>query len=171
MFGSKPVVDYTIPRQIIRPLHLPVLKPGESCPRSSASAVDLAAFGGISLGAVGPVHPIIGEVGARQANPIAASAEGGLYGVKTLWYSRASYQGPVLIRGQRLDAPGTITFGESPQLGFLVDGGIPNGTRGVGVRSWPGGTFVARAGCYGFQVDGTSFSYLIIMSIRVPGSD
>jgi hypothetical protein len=153
---------------IIRPLHLPSLRPGEPCPTTKGSRVDLAGFGGIALGTRGPVHPIIAAIGARRGNAIADGGGRGMYGVKTLWYAEASYSGPVLIRGQRPDGAGTITFGEGPQWGFLADTGTPSGVKANTVRSWPGGTYVKSPGCYGFQVDGTSFSYRITLAIRVP---
>src|SRR4051794_17299604 len=48
-------------------------------------------------------------------------------------YSRAiaswAYQGPVLVRGQRLDAAGPVTFGEGPQFGFLADSAVVGDTQ------------------------------------------
>lgn len=92
------------------------------------------------------------------------------YAVKTLWYARRAYRGPLLIRGQRLDGAGTVAFGEGHQLGFIADTGTPSGGKSVEPRSWPGATWVRTPGCYGFQVDGTTFSYQIILAIRVPQS-
>lgn len=162
-----PAAVVTIPQDLNRPLHLPVVAPGAPCPRSPTRHIDTKDFGGVSLGTTGPVHPIIAEPGARR-DVVRLVPWHGWYGPKTLWYARDSYSGPVLIRGERLDRPGTVSFGESPRYGFIADAGNPSGSGRIGVRTWPGATWVRSPGCYGFQVDGASFSYTITLDIRSP---
>jgi hypothetical protein len=168
--GAQPVV-YSIPQQIVRPLHLPQVQAGRRCPTVPERMVTVrngtgGGFGGFSLGTVGPVHAIVGGPGGVGV----AYRSGRWYSVKTLWYARRSYQGPVLIRGARLDGPGSVVFGEGHTLGFLADTGSPGHVVGV-LRSWPGATWVRAPGCYGFQVDGTSFSYTLVLAIRAPLSN
>lgn len=122
--------------------------------------------------APGPVRPVIAAPGARHGVAVfQGSKTDSWFGIKTLWYSLASYQIPVLIRGSRLDAPGRIAFGEAPTSGFQSDTGSPYPhVRGL-MRSWPGATFVKEPGCYGFQVDGLTFSYHLVLNIKVPTFD
>jgi hypothetical protein len=77
------------------------------------------------------------------------------WSVKTLWFSRPGYTGPVHIRGKRLDGDGEVGFGEAPELAALVlPPGLVEANQANGYREWPGGTFVHSAGCYGLQIDG-----------------
>jgi len=41
--------------------------------------------------------------------------------------------------------------------------GPPTLDNGATVREWPGSTWVKAPGCYAFQVDGTDFSYRLVM--------
>lgn len=161
---------YAIPQRLDRPLHLPRIQPGQPCPTTHGHKVDFRAFGGFSLGTAGPVHPIIAAplIPLRHGVAVADRADN-WYSVKTLWYALKKYQGPLLIRGARLDGPGSVTFGGAHTLGFLADGGTAAGKRGsVGMRSWPGGTWVREPGCYGFQIGGSGFSDVLVLSIRGP---
>ena len=86
----------------------------------------------------------------------------GWYGLKTLWLTMPAYQGPALIRGGRIDAPGAMAFGEGPVVGELV---IPPGdtlNENSGFRTAPGGTYFKASGCYAWQVDGIGFSTIIV---------
>ena len=74
--------------------------------------------------------------------------------------------GPVLIRGRRLDGPQLVRFnGEKlPSSELRIESGEtvswqgqPPGSRGV-----PSGVRIIAPGCYGFQIDGTSFSRIVI---------
>jgi hypothetical protein len=158
-----------IPRALRRPLHLPRVGPDWSCPTSSGHRIDNGQFGGIALGP-GPVEPLIAMAGDLERGVIAFSRRHGWWSAKTLWFSHPRYQGPVLIRGRRLDGRGRIVFGEDPSL---IDPQLPpkptiNGTNGW--REWPGGTFIRSLGCYGWQVDGSDFSHVVVFrAIRRKG--
>lgn len=95
----------------------------------------------------------------------------GLYGVKTLWISKSSYNGPILLRGKRLDATGQVVFGDGNQDGphELTSVQIPPGGDSRiyehGYRSWPGGTWVHAPGCYGIQADGTNFTSRFVVQL------
>ena len=89
----------------------------------------------------------------------------GWYGFKTLWLTMPSYQGPVLIRGGRIDAPGALAFGEGPDVSELV---IPPGdtlNEVNGYRTAPGGTYFRVPGCYAWQVDDVGFSTIIVFRV------
>lgn len=91
---------------------------------------------------------------------------GGWFGLKTLWYVAPSYKGPVLIRGSRIDGDGLVGFGENPFIGHLIfpAGPTVNDTAD-GYRTAPGGTYVAGPGCYAWQIDGLSFSDVIVFGV------
>jgi hypothetical protein len=96
----------------------------------------------------------------------------------TLWISRPSYDGPLLVRGGRLDRRGTIGFGEELPLRTafrLPAGGWPR--TGIGPRK--GGTAlragwrvtsvptpIPAPGCYAFQIDGLGFSYALAFGVQ-----
>ena len=156
----------SVPAALMRPLEFPLLKVGQACPASHGSELDGDGFGGIALGA-GPVRPIIaGEPVGDAVNGIAdlinPTSVPPWLGVKTLWASVPAYQGPVVIRAKRLDAPGVIAMGEAPTVTTLVVPPGPTLNGGSGWRTAPGGTWVMAPGCYAWQVDGLTFSYVIV---------
>jgi hypothetical protein len=79
-----------------------------------------------------------------------------------------AYQGPVLLRGSHLDGPGPVGFGEQPLVSALIIPPDPTLNEADGYRMSPGGIYVTRPGCYGVQVDGTRFSYLIVLETPAP---
>ena len=98
--------------------------------------------------------------------------------VRTLWISRPSYNGPVLVRGRRLDRPGTLGFGTTtpPRESLRLPAGA-----WTGIRVDPGGeevhaqagwrvavmpTQIRQPGCYAFQVDGLGFSYTLAFGVQ-----
>lgn len=98
--------------------------------------------------------------------------------VRTLWISRPSYDGPVLVRGGRLDRAGALGFGEDLPLrrslrlpaggwsGIRIgrrEGGL---ARRAGWRVTAVPTLVRSPGCYAFQVDGLGFSYVLAFGVQ-----
>ena len=96
--------------------------------------------------------------------------------VRTLWISRPSYDGPVLVRGGRLDRPGALGFGaslrESLRLpagswaGIRVDSGGEGADARKGWRVAVMPTQIRGPGCYAFQVDGLGFSYVLAFGVQ-----
>jgi hypothetical protein len=81
------------------------------------------------------------------------------------WSSAPSYTGPVLIRGRQLGGTGAVGFGEGrvpyDELQLLAQGmSTPRGLGGG--REWLSFTRVRSPGCYAYQVDGTSFSTVVV---------
>jgi hypothetical protein len=153
-----------IPEALRRPLAFPSVRPGDECPTTSGRHFDSGQFGGLALGE-GPVQPIVAGGGLAPQGILTFRSIGvsrGWYEIKTLWFARPEYRGPVFIRGRQLDGPHTIVSGEGhtlvdPQLG---PGDTLNGIEGW--REWPGGTSLRTPGCYAWQVDGTDFSQVIV---------
>ena len=96
--------------------------------------------------------------------------------VRTIWVSRPSYDGPVLVRGGRLERPGALGFGSRAR---------PRKKLRLPLRSWPRGdaprtverapkgwramgvpTRIRAPGCYAFQVDGLGFSYVLAFGVQ-----
>jgi hypothetical protein len=157
-----------------RPLRLHRLAPGAACPVSQIDPrIDwerINIFGGSGIGR-GPVYPGLGGSGGRMyARPDVQY--GGIWaGGKVFWYVRASYQGPILIRGRRLDGPQWLRFnGRSlPPRELRIKPhetvaweGQPVGSRGV-----PSSVRVRAPGCYGVQIDGTTFSRIVVFTADV----
>lgn len=73
------------------------------------------------------------------------------------WSASGGYGGPLLIRGRQVGSAGAVGFGEGhvpyDELQLLA---------GAGGHSWQSFTRVQSAGCYFYQVDGTSFSETIV---------
>jgi hypothetical protein len=93
------------------------------------------------------------------------------WAVATLWVSRPSYDGPVLVRGGRLDRPGRLGFGSGvrPRWELRLPAGGPWPSQPVDIPpSWRAAkipTRIREPGCYAFQVDGRGFSYVLPFAV------
>jgi hypothetical protein len=154
-----------IPAVLGRPLHFPVLRPGQRCPASPGERVNNFNFRGIALGSA-PVRVLIAGIGALrrgEADLINPTSSPPWQGLKTLWFSVPAYQGPFVIRAKRLGHPGPVALGEAPTVAPLV---VPPGPTLNGTGGWreaPGGLWVRTPGCYAWQVDGLTFSEVIVV--------
>jgi hypothetical protein len=163
-------------RKLHRPLHLPRLAAGEACPVSPIDQrVDwerINIFGGPGLG-LGPVYPGLGD--DRHLTTRGPAADG-WFSDKVFWYVKPSYRGRALIRGRRLDGPGSVHFVRSRHTDGLPrelhitrheigswTGQPPPGSRGV-----PSGLSIRASGCYGVKIDGTRFSRTIVFTASTP---
>jgi hypothetical protein len=155
-----------------RPLHLPRLAAGAPCPVSPVDKrIDWsrAQFPGSPGVGRGPVYPGLGSTnGVLTATP--DTQYGGPWaGQKVFWYVRPSYRGRALIRGRRLDGPQRLGFNGArlPARELRIDRGVsvgwdaqPPGSRGI-----PSGVRVRAPGCYGVQIDGKSFSRVVVFAV------
>ena len=160
-----------IPAQLrARPLQLRELKSGQACPALPGHPVSTAGFGGTALGN-GPVRVLIAGAGdlSHGSIDLLVSDTPGWRGTKTLWFSSPAYQGPWIVRGVRLDGQAQIRVNSGSEGPFaypagplvVPPGGTPNETAD-GYREAPSGTFVTAPGCYGWQVDGQTFTEIIV---------
>ena len=155
-----------------RPLHLPTVAPGAACPVSKVDRrVDwsrMKIFGGSGIGR-GPVYPGLpsGAIWATRDEQYGSK----WYGEKVFWFVVPSYRGRVLIRGRRIDAPGRVGFNgaKTPNAELRIEPydtvswtGQPRYSRGI-----PSGVRILAKGCYAFQIDGTSFSRVIVVTADV----
>jgi hypothetical protein len=90
-------------------------------------------------------------------------------GNKILWIGKPTYRGPVLIRGRQLDGPNELRFdgGLNPAREMRlprVGGSSPGGW-----QNRPSYTRVRASGCYAWQVDGLTFSRVIVFRAVTSG--
>ena len=150
-----------IPAALKRALHFPVLRAGQRCPATRGTLFNTSYFGGIAHGAA-PVRVLVGNR-RGTADLINPTSVPPWLGLKTLWFSLPSYQGPFVIRAKRLGRPGPVALGEGPVVGPLV---VPPGSTFNSFSGWrevPGGLWVKSPGCYAWQVDGLGFSEIIVV--------
>jgi hypothetical protein len=143
-----------------RPLNLPTVAPGSSCPTSGGKSV--SPDFGIALGD-GPLYPVSFYPDGTYYYA-GATQEGGWYLLKVLWISSPDYSGPALVRGKQIDGPNELRFGEgpNPQTELRLNTANSNNRTGTGWRDWPGYTRLRAPGCYAYQVDGNNFSRVIV---------
>lgn len=154
-----------------RPMRLPHLAAGASCPQATLSrpSPDF----GYGLGD-GPVYAI----GGQDLRSAPSSVE------KVLWAANPSYTGPIRIRGGQLDGAHNLLFESSsgnewrgapakvlqtPNGVFDLDSELdfqaPDNPTGAPWRNWPSYTYVGSPGCYAWQIDGVSFTELIEVAV------
>jgi hypothetical protein len=86
-------------------------------------------------------------------------------GTLVTWVANATYTGPILIRGGEIGGGGAIGFGGGSRPYDelqLLDAGRQAPAVVNGGRAWLSYTRVRSSGCYAYQVDGTSFSEVIV---------
>ena len=144
------------------PLRSREIAPGARCPVTPVTI----AKGWRAQGS-GPVYPV-GAHPALHFNypPLPTQIWHGSKwgGQKVLWIARPSYRGRVLIRGRQLDGGHGIRFGRGLQP--TRDDALCAAIRGAdGESDWynqPSFTRLNAPGCYAWQVDGASFSHVIV---------
>jgi hypothetical protein len=123
----------------------------------------------------GPIYPV--GVDAHGVLPIVWPPQPGRGfppgwgGAKVLWVGAPRYTGPVLIRGIRLDGHSPIRFqlGSGnpalPEMQFPP--GPPVNVSATGWRNWPSATLLKAPGCYAWQIDGTTFSIVVVFKAEI----
>jgi hypothetical protein len=161
-FGCIHIPTGPLPAALKHPLHFPALRAGQRCPTSRGTPFSTSDFAGMARG-TGPVRVLVGGTRRGIADLSNSSAPPWL-ALKTLWFSLPAYQGPFVIRAKRLGRPGPVALGEGPLVGPLV---VPPGptlnSYSSGYRTVPGGLWAKTPGCYAWQVDGLTFSEIIVV--------
>ena len=161
-------------RSLHRRLHIPHIAPGTPCPTSKPDPRgDLSRFQGLNGPAWGrgPAYPGLPERDGKPTlefvYPPSAKSEfaGSRWsGQKVMWILNPAYHGRILIRGRQLDGPNELRFERGlvpPREKRVVSGGLV-----VGFASF---TRLRADGCYGYQIDGKSFSRVIVFeATQVP---
>ena len=162
--GSHPV--------LLRPLHLPHIAPGTRCPVSRIDRrIQFARRFGVGTPGLGrgPAYPIGLPAGNLRLAPAKNFGSRSWAGQKVLWLVLPSYRGPVLIRGARIDGRGLVRFQQGnvpPKQVWIAVGGTqaaPGFSFPKGTRYLPSSTRVREPGCYAYQIDGTTFSRVVVV--------
>ena len=155
-----------------KPLHLPSVAGGASCPVTPGQAVTGSGTS-VAYGA-GPAYVTVGESnGVLHYDPSPSLDNGSPWGLSQIhWAVAPAYSGPLLIRGSQIDGAHTVGFNGGE--GFSASN--PTGTEPVQNElrlqvTQPGGNQwylavsyvrVQAPGCYAYQFDGTSFSEVVV---------
>ena len=91
-----------------------------------------------------------------------------MVGIKTDWTVNPRYSGWVVVRGKQLNGNGPVAALAEATVGTIVIPPGPTANTFGGWREQPSGTYVKGPGCYGFQVDGSSFSERIVVNAVLP---
>jgi hypothetical protein len=116
---------------------------------------------GVALGG-GPVYPVPFPGGVLRI--AGGRVEHGWIYAKVLWIAAPSYRGPILIRGRQVDGTSWLGFEGGPAP--LRDLQIPPLPKGE-ARRWrdvPTYTRFRNPGCHAYQVDGTSFTRVLVFA-------
>jgi hypothetical protein len=166
-----------------RPLHLPTVEPGSPCPKTIGRLRnEPPPYGSRVLLGAGPAYPH--PVSMRpydRADPDGVlylpygrpeGIEGNWYRAKVLWLVSPSYHGALVIRGRQLDGAGALRFwqerpNDATRFFAAFDLRLPAhpGWLRNGWRDRASTELFANPGCYGFQVDGRTFSRTIVLQI------
>jgi len=144
-----------------RPLIDRRVAPGEPCPVTTQTG---RANGWAGLGP-GPAYPMGTANVITMPMPPAERYGPEWSGTKRIWLLDTRYAARALVRGYQLDGPNEVRFVLGPgwtdekmlkpSRELPVDGDTPSLTR------------LRAPGCYAYQVDGRTFSYLVIFEARV----
>jgi hypothetical protein len=161
-----------VPASLRRPLHPPRAAAGE-CPVTQPIREVSAEFG--AAAGPGPIYPVGLDAHAALSfiwpPPPGSVAPPGWGGNKVLWIGAPTYTGPVLIRGVRLDGDSPVAFqagGGNPALPEMqFPPGPPENVSATGWRNWPSATLLKAPGCYAWQIDGTTFSTVVVFNAEI----
>lgn len=158
-----------------RPLRLPSLAPGVACPAASGRVVE-PSYGPV-IGD-GPAYIVgMGTDGVLHATgPMPGDAGSASWGNQfSMFIIAPTYSGPVLARGHQLDGPHALLFnggldqiaGFSPAtLTLLSQLRIEGGTAfGSPWANWSAYLRMQAPGCYAIQLDGLSFSEIVVFRV------
>jgi hypothetical protein len=170
---ASPIIAQSVDGNVLeRPVTLPVLKSGDSCPitvgKRGAVPRQRHVFGGDLWFGEGPVR--FGLAWKASDDDEATFAlervpvEGDAHRAKTPWIAVPSYAGPILVRGRALD-------GSSRVLRFDATGGGPRERLELAAPRapdpslwsfWPSSMWVPGQGCYGVQIDTLRASEVVV---------
>lgn len=161
-------------RSLHRPLHIPRLAAGTPCPVSGPADFDFAKYGVTQGVGPGPAYPVAlrqpGTILDFEYPPSAASVIAGSKwgGNKVLWFVAPSYTRPVLVRGRQLDGSHGVRFEllRVPTKELRI-APVPEWLSPRRDRGRASTTRVQAPGCYAYQIDGRSFSRIIVFEARL----
>ena len=158
-----------------RPLHLPQLAPGATCPLTRSPTPRVVAPDGAVFVGRGPVYASFRGFAGQPHDPLESSVlpaaalppKAGSHFVRVTWYVSARQRSRVLVRGRRLDGAGALRFGSgsAPSRDLRVISKLGSRQERWRVhRSW---LRVRASGCYGVQIDGPRFSRTLVFRVAI----
>jgi hypothetical protein len=118
------------------------------------------------MGPVAGAEPVyVSGTDRRSALPVAHVPRSAWAIQQVVVLATSRYRGPVLIRGRRLGGPGAVGFGAGlvPVDELQLDApGVSAPGQPAGWRVWLVLIRMRGSGCYAYQIDGTSFSHVIV---------
>src|SRR3982074_1726256 len=153
-----------------RPLQPPAVADGQRCPVSQpAPEITSEKYGvGGAIGS-GPVYPLLSSASLVVSYRPEEWGRGPWGGQKVLWFVVPDYKGPVLIRGRRLGSWQWMRFdrGALPAAEIRIAPGETVSWSGQAPdsRGRPSYLRVGAPGCYAAQIDGTSFTNVVVFSV------
>jgi hypothetical protein len=156
-----------VPLAFWRALKLPMVGAGQACPASRLHKIS-GSMRGVGPGPVYSTHVIPWVVlFPPPENSIAAGTGWSVDKTPLVW--RKHFRGSFLIRGARIDGEG--------ELGFSGPGGRPfaamqfaagrAGLEVAGLHGWPVLVWMTTPGCYAFQIDGKTFSRVVVFRVSL----
>ena len=148
-----------------RPLRMTDVKTTNECPTSPIEPL-YADSKGIGDS---PVYPLASLRDPRLILYNPAPDPDGRHSAKVLWIGDPVYRGPALIRGKQVDGADLVRFrvaasgpaGE--ELRFAMWTGVSSPDFPPEWRQRPSLISFAAPGCYAFQIDGVSFSRVVVV--------
>lgn len=157
-----------------RTLHLPVVAPGATCPTSPEkrvlSSIGIAQGDGPAYATIGTdviMSPAVFYYPDAQHFGDGGADNQGWGGQKVLWFVNPSYQGLILVRGHQLDGPHEMRFYIEPGQPLAQQLVIDTTIGGSPWPNFPSYTRLQAPGCYAYQVDGGTFSEVIVFQAVV----
>lgn len=150
-----------------RPLKLPTIAADEPCP--VAHLHNVSGVRGYGPGPVYPTHIIPWvETFPPPENSVAWGTGWSADKTPLIWKKR--FRSSFLIRGGRIDGEGELGFsgpaGRRPFAAMQFAAGRA-GLEVSGLRGWPIIVWMTTPGCYAFQIDGKTFSRVVVFRVTV----
>jgi hypothetical protein len=154
------------PQALWRPLHLPTVAPGETCPVSPRRAITRYTSG-VGAGPIYPTH--VDPWNVAFPPPENSLAYGTGWSVdKTPFVRKKTFKGPFVVRGQRIDGTGVVGFsgpgGRRPFEALQFAAGR-SAAEFAGSTGWPTLVWMSAPGCYALQIDGETFSRVVVFRV------
>jgi hypothetical protein len=144
---------------------LPTVAPGAACPVSARHQIARHTTG-VGDGPIYATH--VDPWNVMFPPPQNSLAFGTGWSVdKTPFVRKRSFTGPFVIRGGRIDGPGLLGFsgGRRPFEALQFAAGR-SGAEVAGLRGWPTLVWMTAPGCYAVQIDGKTFSRIIVFRVE-----
>ncbi len=159
-----------IPAALTRQLHLSRVA-GAACPVTPGTNYAGPYVVGQRYG-TGPAWMVLGDRGdpARGVSVLGQPGQPGWLAAENVLLIGKGYQGPLSVRGVRLDGPGEASFGIAETTTFIEPPAPGDANDHDGYRTPPATIWVRTPGCYAFQINGERFTETIVISMTAPAN-